>query len=118
MEEYYTEYYRSPNVPEICRAAGRPSDIHEGVVPRERKQAALSVVKERNLTCNWSQEIKDWREYAASLNQSSAAAAVPENQITAVLLREEWMTPDMKRCVYNDGSTRTRVMGMKCPAIK
>ena len=113
---YYSEYLSTPNIPEVCRAAGRPSDMLVGRDPAERKDAALRAVKTRNITCDWSQIIADWHEY--KLSEASRPSAPAAQRESAVFLRSEWASPDFQRCVYNDGSSTLRPHNMRCRSTK
>ena len=113
---YYSEYLSTPNIPEVCRAAGRPSDVFVGRELDERKDAALRAVKTRNITCDWSQIIADWHEY--KLSEASRPSTPAAQRDSAVFLRSEYASPDFQRCVYNDGSSTLRPHNMKCSSTK
>ena len=118
--ERYNAFMITPNLPEICRAASRPSDTFNGG-GYYAKEAALRAVNDRNIQCDWSAEMKYWGDYA--LNQIQAQARVDAVEAEAAanyqaggLLRAEPGYPGFLRCVYSNGTVESASTILGCPS--
>ena len=120
--EDYNAFMTSPNLPEICRAASRPSDTFNGRYYGLAKEAALRAVNDRNIQCDWSAEMKYWGDYALNQIQAQArvdaveAEAAANYQAGGLLRAERAYAAGFLKCVYSNGTSIQRsIAGGGCP---
>ena len=115
--EDYNAFMTSPNLPEICRAAARPSDTFNGRGGDVSKEAALRAVNDRTIQCDWSAEMRYWGDYAFNQTQAEARAEAEAaaNYQAGGLLRAEPGYPGFLKCVYSNGTVESASTILGCP---